>query len=110
MGKLRVLSGREVCQILEGQGFSVVRQRGSHIVMQQRSGSTTATRWYRRAAAQGYATAQFHLAELYYFGRGVPRHHATGDVWCRLAAAQGHEQAQRGRFTRTVRDEADVAG
>ena len=43
MGKLRVLSGREVCQILEGQGFSVVRQRGSHIIMQQRSGSTTTT-------------------------------------------------------------------
>ena len=43
MGKLRVLSGREVCQILEGQGFSVVRQRGSHIVMQQRFGSTTTT-------------------------------------------------------------------
>ena len=43
MGKLRVLSGREVGQILEGQGFSVVRQRGSHIIMQQRSGSTTTT-------------------------------------------------------------------
>ena len=43
MGKLRVLSGREVCQILEGQGFSAVRQRGSHIVMQQRSGSATTT-------------------------------------------------------------------
>ena len=38
-----MLSGREVCQILEGQGFSAVRQRGSHIVMQQRAGSTTTT-------------------------------------------------------------------
>ena len=43
MGKLRVLSGREVCQILEAQGFSAVRQRGSLIVMQKRSGSTTTT-------------------------------------------------------------------
>ena len=43
MGRLRVLSGREVCQILEGQGFSAVRQRGSHIVMQKRFGDTTTT-------------------------------------------------------------------
>ena len=43
MGKLRVLSGREVCQMLEAQGFSAVRQRGSHIVMQKRVGSTTTT-------------------------------------------------------------------
>ena len=43
MGKLRVLSGREVCQILTAQGFSAVRQRGSHIVMQKRDGTTTTT-------------------------------------------------------------------
>jgi predicted RNA binding protein YcfA (HicA-like mRNA interferase family) len=43
LGKLRVLSGREVCQILEAQGFSPVRQRGSHIVMQKRFGNTTTT-------------------------------------------------------------------
>jgi predicted RNA binding protein YcfA (HicA-like mRNA interferase family) len=43
LGKLRVLSGREVCQILEAQGFVLVRQRGSHIVMQKRSGNTTTT-------------------------------------------------------------------
>ena len=43
MGKLRVLSGREVCKILETEGFTEVRRRGSHIVMQQRSGNTTTT-------------------------------------------------------------------
>lgn len=43
MGKLRVLSGGEVCEILEAQGFAAVRQRGSHIIMQKRSGSTTIT-------------------------------------------------------------------
>ena len=43
MGRLRVLSGRDVCQILESQGFSVVRQRGSHVVMQKRSADTTTT-------------------------------------------------------------------
>jgi predicted RNA binding protein YcfA (HicA-like mRNA interferase family) len=43
LGKLRVLSGRDVCKILEAQGFSEVRQRGSHVVMQRRSGDTTTT-------------------------------------------------------------------
>lgn len=43
MGKLRVLSGRDVCRILESQGFSVVRQRGSHVVMQRRANETTTT-------------------------------------------------------------------
>ena len=37
MGKLRILSGRDVCRILEQHGFQIVRQRGSHIVMQRLS-------------------------------------------------------------------------
>ena len=43
MGKLRRLSGREVCKILEAHGFASVQQRGSHIVMQKRSSETTTT-------------------------------------------------------------------
>lgn len=43
MGKLRVLSGREVCQILAEHGFVEVRQRGSHIIMQLRTEETTIT-------------------------------------------------------------------
>jgi predicted RNA binding protein YcfA (HicA-like mRNA interferase family) len=43
MGKLRVLSGQEVCAILERHGFKRVRQRGSHIVMQRVTGSGTTT-------------------------------------------------------------------
>lgn len=43
MGKLRVLSGRDVCKILEAAGFSAVRQRGSHIVMQKAAEGTTTT-------------------------------------------------------------------
>jgi len=35
VGRLRVLSGREVCRILEQHGFREVRRRGSHIVMQR---------------------------------------------------------------------------
>ena len=43
MGKLRVLSAREVCQILEQNDFTLVRQRGSHIIMQQQTEDSTIT-------------------------------------------------------------------
>ncbi|MBD2113972.1 MULTISPECIES: type II toxin-antitoxin system HicA family toxin [Cyanophyceae] len=43
MGKLRTLSGKEVCKILEQQGFTQVRQKGSHVVMQKRTEETTIT-------------------------------------------------------------------
>ena len=43
MGRLRVLSGRQICSILEQHGFVEVRRRGSHIVMQLRTQDTTVT-------------------------------------------------------------------
>jgi predicted RNA binding protein YcfA (HicA-like mRNA interferase family) len=43
MGRLRVLSGREVCRILQQHGFTEVRRRGSHIVMQRRTDTGSVT-------------------------------------------------------------------
>ena len=43
MGRLRVLSGAEVCAILASAGFVAVRQRGSHMIMQLRAGDGTIT-------------------------------------------------------------------
>ncbi len=43
MPKLRSLSGKDVCKILEAHGFLAVRRRGSHIVMQKRLPNTTVT-------------------------------------------------------------------
>ena len=43
MGRLRVLSGREVCAILAGEGFDEVRRKGSHILMQKRLADSTIT-------------------------------------------------------------------
>lgn len=43
MGKLRVLSGRDTCRILEKHGFREVRRRGSHVVMQRRTDAGTIT-------------------------------------------------------------------
>lgn len=35
MPKLRVLSAKELCRILQNNGFQRIRQKGSHIVLQQ---------------------------------------------------------------------------
>ena len=43
MPKLPRLSGREICRILEANGFTQVRQRGSHVVMQLKSKDSTTT-------------------------------------------------------------------
>ena len=43
MGKLRVLSGQEVCAIFEHHQFARVRQRGSHIIMQRVTADGTTT-------------------------------------------------------------------
>jgi len=41
--KLPILSGKDVCEILAKHGFEKIRQRGSHIIMQKKSGSSTIT-------------------------------------------------------------------
>ncbi|HEX8969801.1 MAG TPA: type II toxin-antitoxin system HicA family toxin, partial [Chloroflexota bacterium] len=43
MGRLRVLSGREVRHILEQHDFVIVRQRGDHMVMQRQVPGSTIT-------------------------------------------------------------------
>ena len=43
LGKLRILSGKEICKILQQQGFEAVRQKGIHVVMQKVSGQSTIT-------------------------------------------------------------------
>ena len=43
MAKLRVLSGRDVCRLLAGHGFTEVRRRGSHVLMQETEAGSTVT-------------------------------------------------------------------
>ena len=43
MGKLKVLSGKEVCKVLVENGFDQIKQRGSHIIMQKKTGDATIT-------------------------------------------------------------------
>ena len=53
-----------------------------------------AVRWFRMAAEQGHAGAQFNLGLMYAEGRGVPEDHAAAADWYRMAAKQGHAGAQ----------------
>jgi predicted RNA binding protein YcfA (HicA-like mRNA interferase family) len=43
LGRLRVLSAKQVCTLLAEHGFVVVRQRGSHIILQKRVSNSTTT-------------------------------------------------------------------
>ncbi len=43
MARLQSLSGAEVCAILRRHGFSEVRRRGSHVVMQKSTDNSTVT-------------------------------------------------------------------
>jgi hypothetical protein len=53
-----------------------------------------AGQWYRRAAQQGDAVAQFNLGVRYDNGQGVPRSYKEAGRWYRRAAQQGHARAQ----------------
>jgi len=53
-----------------------------------------AVRWYRLAAEQGHAGAQFNLGVIYDQGRGVPKNDAEAVRWFRRAAEQGNANAQ----------------
>lgn len=53
-----------------------------------------AVHWYRMAADQGHAPAQFRLGELYENGDGVPKDAAEAFRWYRRAAEQGFARAQ----------------
>src|SRR5207237_606106 len=45
--------------------------------------------WYRKAAEQGYATAQASLGGMYQEGKGVPKDAGKAAFWYRKAAEQG---------------------
>ena len=52
-----------------------------------------AVRWYRLAADQGFASAQYRLGTMHLRGFGVPQDDAEGVRWYRLAADQSYVPA-----------------
>ncbi|MDO9312787.1 MAG: tetratricopeptide repeat protein [Nitrosomonas sp.] len=50
--------------------------------------------WYRKAAAQGDAGAQYNLGVMYFEGKGVPQDYKQAVDCYKKAAAQGNATAQ----------------
>jgi hypothetical protein len=53
-----------------------------------------ALRWYRKAANQGDAAAQYNLAGMYATGEGTARDLAEARKWMQKAAASGDADAR----------------
>jgi hypothetical protein len=53
-----------------------------------------AVQWYRKAADQGHAHAQYNLGSMYYSGKGVCQDYSKAVRWLRKAAEQGSKDAQ----------------
>jgi TPR repeat protein len=53
-----------------------------------------AVKWFRKAADQGEAVAQYNLGLMYYNSKGVPRDYVEAVKWFRKAADQGDADAQ----------------
>ena len=72
----------------------------------------TARRWYRHAAARGYALSQNALGLLYVRGAGVPQDKVLAAALFLLAAADGNPQAKsnvqhiRAELNQTEQDQA----
>ena len=58
-----------------------------------------AVRWYRLAAEQGHAGAQYNLGLMYDNGRGVLKDSVLAHMWLNIAGANGHEGARESRDT-----------
>ena len=51
--------------------------------------------WYKEAAEQGYAHAQYTLGLIYRNGTGINVNHYESQKWLKLAAKQHYKNAER---------------
>jgi TPR repeat protein len=58
---------------------------------------TEAAKWYRRAAAQGDASAQLNLGLLHGDGQGVAQDYKKSHMWLNLAAVKGNKTSVNAR-------------
>ena len=76
----------------------VPKPRWYHVRLQRqrrgRAGRAEARSWYRKAAEQGDAAAQYNLGVMYDKGEGVPQDYQEAVGWYRKAAEQGDASAQ----------------
>lgn len=50
--------------------------------------------WFQLSADQGYELAQYNLAVMYFYGKGVPQDKEKGMFYLKQAAEQGYDEAQ----------------
>ena len=60
-----------------------------------------AVKWYRKAADQGHAAAQFNLGGMYAEGRGVPKDDVEAYAWFNISAVSNQKAKEN-------RDKADL--
>ena len=65
---------------------------------------TEAVKWYRNAAEQGHADAQYKLGVCYNTGDGIAQNKTEAVKWYRKAAEQGHADAQYNFWTHHLFD------
>jgi TPR repeat protein len=59
-----------------------------------------AERWYRLAAEQGHAKAQYNLGVMYTNGKGVPQDYVQAHTWINLAASRATTGEAKYRLAR----------
>ncbi len=74
--------------------FIEVKDESGKWIPSIRLGYTEAVKWYRKAAEQGDADAQYQLGKCYDYGRGVTQDFTEAVKWYRKAAEQGDADAQ----------------
>ena len=95
----RAEQGDAEAQLLLGSYYQRGRSPGLNLITGEVSPRVPkdyaeAVKWYRKAAEQGFAGAQFALGRMYAEGKGVPLDEVEATKWYRLAADQGHEEAR----------------
>lgn len=85
------------CYYDHGQGESVRFVRGGPNVTTKfgvPENPGEALKWYRKAAENGHAQAQYLMGKRYHSGKEVPEDHSQAVKWWRKAAEQGHPESQ----------------
>ena len=80
---ISMLLGSDVAEQLQNLGVMYNTGRG----VSQDDAAESAT-WYRKAAEQGHASAQYNLGLMYSEGQGVPQDNVEAHMWLNLAAAK----------------------
>jgi TPR repeat protein len=86
--------GRAMTEALAGAGANVVTMFSSGQGVAKDKDPKEAVRWYRKAAEQGFASAQMKLAFVYSMGVSVPADYGKREYWYRRAAELGERVTQ----------------